>query len=98
MNPELVALREAAAKLSEARRAADAAALRLGHAKVDLGCALRVARKHARMPLRQLAVKAGVSAPFLCDIEMGYRFPSAEAQDRIMRALGALGHDGEGSP
>ena len=41
--------------------------------------------------LRRLGQEAGVSAAFLCDIENGRRFPSAETAATFDRVLGAKG-------
>ncbi|MEV6106803.1 helix-turn-helix transcriptional regulator [Streptomyces sp. NPDC051940] len=53
----------------------------------DLGEFLREQRKHARLSLRQLADAAGVSNPYLSQIERGLRKPSAEILQQIAKAL-----------
>ena len=44
----------------------------------DLGAFIRDQRKQAQMSLRNLALQAGVSNPYLSQIERGLRKPSAE--------------------
>lgn len=52
-----------------------------------LGDYLREQRLGARMSLRQLADLAGVSNPYLSQIERGLRKPSAEVLQQIAKAL-----------
>lgn len=53
----------------------------------DLGAYLREQRQNARMSLRQLADAAGVSNPYLSQIERGLKRPSAEILQQIARGL-----------
>ena len=53
----------------------------------DLGAFLREQRRQARLSLRQLADAAGVSNPYLSQIERGLRRPSAEILQQIAKAL-----------
>ncbi|HEX5812734.1 MAG TPA: helix-turn-helix transcriptional regulator [Pseudonocardia sp.] len=52
-----------------------------------MGAYIRTQREHARVSLRQLARTAGVSNPYLSQIERGLRTPSAEILGQIARAL-----------
>lgn len=73
----------------------------------DLGDYLREQREGAKLSVRQLATLAGVSNPYLSQIERGLRKPSAEVLQQIAKGLrisaealyvraGIL--DGEGRP
>ncbi len=53
----------------------------------SLGMYLREQRVAARLSLRQLAEQAGVSNPYLSQIERGLRKPSAEVLQQLARAL-----------
>jgi transcriptional regulator with XRE-family HTH domain len=53
----------------------------------DLGSFIRDLRKNARISLRQLAQQAGVSNPYLSQIERGLRKPSAEVLAQLANAL-----------
>lgn len=53
----------------------------------SLGEYLREQRLGAEMSLRQLAEQAGVSNPYLSQIERGLRRPSAEVLQQIAKAL-----------
>ncbi len=53
----------------------------------DLGDFLREQRRTARLSLRQLADQAGVSNPYLSQIERGLRKPSAEVLQQLAKAL-----------
>ena len=53
----------------------------------DLGTFIREQRKTAQMSLRHLATQAGVSNPYLSQIERGLRKPSAEILQRVAAAL-----------
>ena len=59
----------------------------VGQAVGDIGAYIRTQREHARVSLRQLARTAGVSNPYLSQIERGLRTPSAEILGQIARAL-----------
>ena len=56
----------------------------LGH---DLGSYLREQRETAQLSLRQLADLAGISNPYLSQIERGLRKPSAEILQQIAHGL-----------
>ena len=53
----------------------------------DLGAFIREQRGTARLSLRRLSELAGVSNPYLSQIERGLRRPSAEILQQIARAL-----------
>lgn len=53
----------------------------------DLGAFIRQQRERANLSLRRLADKAGISNPYLSQIERGIRRPSAEILKRLSRAL-----------
>jgi transcriptional regulator with XRE-family HTH domain len=53
----------------------------------DLGDFIRDQRRTAQISLRQLAAQAGVSNPYLSQIERGLRKPSAEILQQIAKAL-----------
>lgn len=53
----------------------------------DLGSYIRNQRESARLSLRHLAKIAGVSNPYLSQIERGLRKPSAEILQAIAKAL-----------
>lgn len=58
----------------------------------DLGGFIRQQRERANLSLRRLAEKAGVSNPYLSQIERGIRRPSAEILKRLSRALEVSAH------
>lgn len=53
----------------------------------SLGDYLREQRVAAKLSLRQLAEQAGVSNPYLSQIERGLRRPSAEVLQQLAKAL-----------
>ena len=53
----------------------------------DLGAYLREQRENARLSVRQLASIAGVSNPYLSQVERGLRRPSAEVLQQIAKGL-----------
>jgi len=53
----------------------------------DLGECIRDQRRTARLSLRKLSELAGISNPYLSQIERGLRKPSAEILQAIARAL-----------
>ena len=53
----------------------------------DLGAFIRQQRERANISLRKLADKAGISNPYLSQIERGLRKPSAEILKSIARGL-----------
>jgi transcriptional regulator with XRE-family HTH domain len=60
---------------------------KVGNAVETLGDYLREQRVTARLSLRQLAEQAGVSNPYLSQIERGLRRPSAEVLQQLAKAL-----------
>jgi transcriptional regulator with XRE-family HTH domain len=54
---------------------------------MDLGQFIREQRNTARLSLRRLSDMAGISNPYLSQIERGLRKPSAEILQQIARAL-----------
>jgi transcriptional regulator with XRE-family HTH domain len=60
---------------------------KVGSAVETLGDYLREQRQSARLSLRQLAEQAGVSNPYLSQIERGLRRPSAEVLQQLAKAL-----------
>ena len=72
-------------KESEPKEKLDLAAgrLKLG----ELGSFIREQRRGARLSLRKLSDLAGISNPYLSQIERGLRKPSAEILQAIARAL-----------
>ena len=57
------------------------------HAVADLGEYIREQRRQAELSVRKLADLAGVSNPYLSQIERGLKRPSAEILQQIARAL-----------
>lgn len=53
----------------------------------DLGAYLREQRENAQLSLRQLAEIAGISNPYLSQIERGLKKPSAEILQQIAKGL-----------
>ena len=75
----------------------------------ELGDFIRTQRETASMSVRRLAEAAGVSNPYLSQIERGLRRPSAEILQQLARALkisvetlyvraGLLGDADDGAP
>ncbi len=60
---------------------------KVGKTVESLGDYLKEQRAEARLSLRQLAEQAGVSNPYLSQIERGLRRPSAEVLQQIAKAL-----------
>ena len=54
---------------------------------VDVGAYLREQRENAKLSVRQLATLAGVSNPYLSQVERGLRRPSAEVLQQIAKGL-----------
>ena len=54
---------------------------------------IREIRTQKRMKMTELARAAGISAPYLHDIEVGNRNGSLETMDRIAEALGVEPED-----
>src|SRR6201984_2987831 len=57
------------------------------NAAQDIGSFIRAQREAAQVSVRQLAEKAGVSNPYLSQIERGLRKPSADVLKQIAKAL-----------
>ncbi|MCV7432101.1 helix-turn-helix domain-containing protein [Mycolicibacterium bacteremicum] len=57
------------------------------NAASDIGSYIRTQREAAQVSVRQLAEKAGVSNPYLSQIERGLRKPSADVLNQIAKAL-----------
>jgi transcriptional regulator with XRE-family HTH domain len=60
---------------------------KVGKTVETLGDYLREQRVSAQLTLRQLAEQAGVSNPYLSQIERGLRRPSAEVLQQLAKAL-----------
>jgi transcriptional regulator with XRE-family HTH domain len=60
---------------------------KVGNAVETLGEYLREQRVGAQLSLRQLAEQAGVSNPYLSQIERGLRRPSAQVLQQLAKAL-----------
>jgi transcriptional regulator with XRE-family HTH domain len=74
----------AKALVSEAAKASTA---RVSERAQNLGDYLRDQRRGAQLTLRQLADQAGVSNPYLSQIERGLRKPSADVLQQLAKAL-----------
>jgi transcriptional regulator with XRE-family HTH domain len=59
----------------------------VSNAATDIGSFIRSQREAAQVSVRQLAEKAGVSNPYLSQIERGLRKPSADVLSQIAKAL-----------
>lgn len=59
----------------------------VSNAAQDIGSFIRIQREAAQVSVRQLAERAGVSNPYLSQIERGLRKPSAEVLSQIAKAL-----------
>jgi transcriptional regulator with XRE-family HTH domain len=59
----------------------------VSNAAQDIGGFIRTQRESAQVSVRQLAQRAGVSNPYLSQIERGLRKPSAEVLNQIAKAL-----------
>lgn len=59
----------------------------MSSAAQDIGGFIRTQREAAQVSVRQLAEKAGVSNPYLSQIERGLRKPSADVLSQIAKAL-----------
>src|SRR5690606_18881293 len=58
----------------------------------SIGEYIRQQRQQAKISLRQVAAQAGVSNPYLSQIERGLRKPSAEILNQIAKALRISAH------
>lgn len=68
-------------------RAVEQVGQAMGQAVDDIGGYIRAQRESAQVSLRQLARTAGVSNPYLSQIERGLRKPSAEILQQIAKGL-----------
>ena len=59
----------------------------IGQAVGDIGSYIRAQRESAQVSMRQLARTAGVSNPYLSQVERGLRKPSAEILQQIAKGL-----------
>jgi transcriptional regulator with XRE-family HTH domain len=59
----------------------------VSNAAQDIGSFIRAKREAAQVSVRQLAQQAGVSNPYLSQIERGLRKPSADVLSQIAKAL-----------
>lgn len=59
----------------------------VNQAVTDLGAYIRTQRNNSQISLRQLAKAAGVSNPYLSQVERGLRKPSAEILQQIANGL-----------
>ena len=59
----------------------------VGQAVDDIGSYIRSQRESAQVSMRQLARAAGVSNPYLSQVERGLRKPSAEILQQIAKGL-----------
>ncbi|MBY0442267.1 MAG: helix-turn-helix domain-containing protein [Mycobacteriaceae bacterium] len=62
-------------------------AIKVSTAASDIGSFIRTQRQTAQVSMRQLAERAGVSNPYLSQIERGLRKPSADVLNQIAKAL-----------
>lgn len=83
-NPLTEGAPRAAARVTATAKAGTA---KVGQGAQSLGDYLREQRRGAQLSLRQLAAQAGVSNPYLSQIERGLRRPSAEVLQQLARAL-----------
>ncbi|MFC4605222.1 helix-turn-helix domain-containing protein [Rhodococcus kronopolitis] len=67
--------------------ASDVAARVVSSAAQDIGSFIKSQREAAQVSLRQLSKLAGVSNPYLSQIERGLRKPSAEVLGQIAKGL-----------
>lgn len=76
------------AKVGKTAKAAKAASTAAAKMRLEtLGEFLKDQRRGAQLTLRQLADQAGVSNPYLSQIERGLRKPSAEVLQQLAKAL-----------
>src|SRR5215467_868657 len=59
----------------------------VSNAAQDIGSFIRTQRENAQVSVRQLAERAGVSNPYLSQVERGLRKPSADVLNQIAKAL-----------
>jgi len=71
----------------DAEDVATRAVVGVANAALDIGAFIRSQRVAAEVSLRQLAERAGVSNPYLSQIERGLRKPSADVLAQIAKGL-----------
>ncbi|GAA1869591.1 helix-turn-helix transcriptional regulator [Pseudonocardia ailaonensis] len=79
--------REKSDPISQVGQVADKVDKTVKTAVDDIGSYIRAQRETAQVSLRQLARTAGVSNPYLSQIERGLRKPSAEILQQIAKGL-----------
>jgi transcriptional regulator with XRE-family HTH domain len=82
--PSLDSATSAASAAATAATSAISSAIPSG---ADIGQFIREQRQHAKLSLRRLAEDAGVSNPYLSQIERGLRKPSAEILQQLAKGL-----------
>ena len=87
MKPEAVDPSENASDDADLEDAASRAVAGVASAALDIGAFIRSQRVAAEVSLRQLAERAGVSNPYLSQIERGLRKPSADVLAQIAKGL-----------
>ncbi len=65
----------------------DKLSAKVSTAASDIGSFIRSQRETAHVSVRQLAERAGVSNPYLSQVERGLRKPSADVLSQIAKAL-----------
>ena len=73
--------------MSQDEKLVDVVSTAAQNAAQDIGSFIRSQREAAQVSVRQLAEKAGVSNPYLSQIERGLRKPSADVLSQIAKAL-----------
>jgi transcriptional regulator with XRE-family HTH domain len=73
--------------MSQDEKLVDVVSIAAQNAASDIGSFIRTQREAAQVSVRQLAEKAGVSNPYLSQIERGLRKPSADVLNQIAKAL-----------
>jgi transcriptional regulator with XRE-family HTH domain len=73
--------------MSQDEKLVDVVSTAAQNAASDIGSFIRSQREAAQVSVRQLAEKAGVSNPYLSQIERGLRKPSADVLSQIAKAL-----------
>ncbi|GGF09174.1 helix-turn-helix domain-containing protein [Williamsia phyllosphaerae] len=87
MKPEAVDPTENTSDDVDLEEAASRAVAGVASAALDIGGFIRSQRVAAEVSLRQLAERAGVSNPYLSQIERGLRKPSADVLAQIAKGL-----------
>ena len=87
MKPEAVDPTENTSDDVDLEEAASRAVAGVASAALDIGGFIRSQRVAAEVSLRQLAERAGVSNPYLSQIERGLRKPTADVLAQIAKGL-----------